>query len=68
MIRVYIYIYIFFFRDFANVSSLVHFLCMGQIELFPFEFYLCKPELFEIELFLHLTVCKQITDLELKSL
>ena len=28
----------------------------------PFNFDLCKIELFEIEFFDHLTVCKQMTD------
>ena len=35
-------------------------LSMGQIELFDiWTVYLCLPELFGIELFDHLTVCKQ---------
>ena len=42
-------------------------LSLGQIELLDYLNYvqtndLCGIEMFEIELFLHLTVCKQMTD------
>ena len=41
-------------------------LSMGQIELFfILTEYLCWTELFEIELFDHLTVSKQTTDIQL---
>ena len=35
-------------------------LSIGQIKLFDIQIvYICETELFEIELFLHLTMCKQ---------
>ena len=36
---------------------------MNQIEVFDiWTMYLCQTDLFGIELFLHLTVCKEMTD------
>ena len=32
-----------------------------KVDLLTFKLYVCETELFEIELFLHLTVCKQKT-------
>ena len=46
-----------------GVAALDRTLNIGQIELFDLKtVYLCYTELFEIELFLHSTLCIQMTD------